>query len=109
MVCWPAYKLYGKESLLILLGTYQVIIRLGVLLPLVTSDNKYCIITLFFPLYDKTNYYDSQCTCILYAVYNIIGISFIGVVCCNHKMSGGYFKYILPSTQGVGGGSWLLI
>lgn len=40
----------------------------------------------------------------VYYMYNIIGISFIGVVCCNHKMSGGYFKYILPSTQGVGGG-----
>lgn len=45
----------------------------------------------------------------VYYMYNIIGISFIGVVCCNHKMSGGYFKYILPSTQGVGGGGVLIV
>lgn len=36
----------------------------------------------------------------------VIGFSFIAVVCCNHKMSGGYFKFMLQSTQGVGRGSW---
>lgn len=31
----------------------------------------------------------------------VIGFSFIAVVCCNHKMSGGYFKfYATKHTRG---------